>query len=102
MLDNRRSGNIVSGAVVAAVGAASAWSALDVGEGAGGFLNPRTFPLLVGALLLLGGGGLAIHAVYDRSEAEHAIEWPDRASWRRWLVGLGALVAYVALCPVLA
>jgi hypothetical protein len=101
VLANRRSGNIVSGTVLSALGLVAALGSIGIDEGAGGNLHPRSFPLTVSVLLFLGGGALAIKSLVSTSGADRAIDWPDAKGWKLWGVALGSLVVYVALAPLL-
>jgi putative tricarboxylic transport membrane protein len=95
----RRSGNIASGAFLALLGLAAVWASTSIGEGAGGHLHPRTFPMLIGALLLAGGGALAASAA--AKAPGRPIDWPDARGWTLWLTALAALVLFVALAKPL-
>lgn len=96
MLDTKRSGNIACGGLLAILGLAAAWASTGIDEGAGGHLHPRTFPMLVGVLLFIGGGLLAVSGLRDKGGVK-PIEWPDRRGWTCWSIALVSLVLYVAL-----
>jgi hypothetical protein len=98
VLQTKRSGNIASGVFLAVLGSVAAWASLGIDEGAGGNLHPRTFPLLIGVCLLLGGGGLAAVSWASKAGADRRIEWPDRGGWKLWAIALVSLIAYVTLC----
>ncbi|RJR38722.1 MAG: tripartite tricarboxylate transporter TctB family protein [Desulfobacteraceae bacterium] len=100
MLKTKRSGDIATGAALAILGLVAALASISIGEGAGGHLHPRTFPMLLGVLMIIGGGGLAIFAARDRT-ATKKIDWPDRRGWKTWLMAMASLVLFVALTPVL-
>ena len=100
MLKTQRSGNIACGIFLALLGLGAAWASSSIHEGAGGYLHPRTFPLLLGVLLFLGGGLLVVTGVTGKAGGK-PIEWPDRRGWRYWLAALASLVLYVALGPAL-
>ena len=92
MLKTKRSGNIACGLFLAALGLAAAWASLDIDEGAGGNLHPRTFPMLIGVCLLLGGAALAlISRAVAKAGADKAIDWPDRRGWKLWAIALASL-----------
>ena len=97
MLKTKRSGNIACGIFLAALGLAAAWASLDIDEGAGGNLHPRTFPMLIGVCLFLGGSALALVSRLSTAGADKAIDWPDRRGWRFWSIALASLAAYVGL-----
>lgn len=96
MLETKRSGNIASGAFLALLGLVAIWASTSIGEGAGGHLHPRTFPMLIGVLLLVGGGWLAVSGAAART-AGKPIDWPDAKGWRLWLTALAGLVLFVGL-----
>jgi peptidoglycan/LPS O-acetylase OafA/YrhL len=83
VLKTKRSGNIACGVFLALLGLAAAWASTSIDEGAGGQLHPRTFPVLIGVLLFLGGGLLAFAGWMDRRTGK-TIDWPDRRGWRLW------------------
>jgi len=97
VLETQRSGNIACGAFLALLGLAAAWASAYIGEGAGGHLHPRTFPMLLGILLFIGGAALAAQSLVTRAGEPKPIDWPDRKGWKFWLIALAALVLYVAL-----
>ncbi len=97
MLKTRRSGDLAAGVFLALLGLVTLIAATDVAEGAGGRLHPRTFPMIVGALLLLGGGILSIRSLAFKSGADKAIDWPDATGRQNWVVALAMMVAYVGL-----
>jgi putative tricarboxylic transport membrane protein len=97
VLKTKRSGNIACGIFLAALGLVTAWASWDIDEGAGGNLHPRTFPLLIGVCLFLGGVALALTSRLATAGADKAIDWPDRKGWRFWSIALVSLAAYVGL-----
>jgi Tripartite tricarboxylate transporter TctB family len=97
VLRTKRSGNIASGAFLALLGLAAAWASTEIGEGAGGQLHPRTFPLLIGVLLFIGGAALSIQSLVAKTGGDKPIDWPDHRGWKFWLMALAALVLCVAL-----
>ena len=97
MLKTQRSGNIACGAFLALLGLAAAWASAYIGEGAGGHLHPRTFPMLLGILLFFGGAALAAQSMINRAGGQKLIGWPDRKGWKFWLIALASLVLFVAL-----
>ena len=96
MLATKRSGNIACGAFLAVLGLGTVWASTSIGEGAGDQLHPRTFPMLIGALLFLGGGTLAVSALMGRT-TQKPIDWPDRKGWKLWTIALASLILYVGL-----
>ncbi len=63
-------------------------------------LSPRTFPYVVGFLLLLCGIALALKSLRLREEGPR-ITWPDRAGVRTILIILAILVCFIALMNLL-
>lgn len=101
MLRTKRSGNIAAGYFLALLGLVTFVAAWQIAEGAGGQLHPRTFPLILGALLFAGGLILAINA-YRSPQGEHKkIDWPDHQGWKYWLIGLISITVYIGLLPIL-
>lgn len=97
MLQTKKSGDIGSGIFLAVLGLVAAWASLDIDEGAGGNLHPRTFPLLIGICLALGGAALAVRSGISRAGDERRIGWADRSGWKRWTIALLSVIAFVAL-----
>jgi putative tricarboxylic transport membrane protein len=97
VLKTKRSGNIACGLFLAVLGLAATWASLDIDEGAGGNLHPRTFPLLIGVCLFLGGAALALTSRLSEKGGDKTIDWPDRRGWKLWTIALASLVAYVGL-----
>ena len=96
MLKTKRSGNIASGTILALLGLIAAWASTSIDEGAGGHLHPRTFPMLIGMLLVLGGGALAVSGAAAKT-AGKPIDWPDAKGWKLWLIAFAGLVLFVGL-----
>ena len=70
-------------------------------EGAGGQLHPRTFPMILGGLLIIGGAVLATRAAMDKSGGGKAIGWPDRGGGKRLAMVMVSLVIYVTIAQTL-
>lgn len=95
-MKTQRVADIAVGCLVAALGLfvlmASTWiSVAGVHR-----LSPRTFPVTVGALLLVCGLGLALKAWSVRGK-DFAIGWPDADGVRTIAVSLAILAGYIAL-----
>jgi hypothetical protein len=86
---------------LAVLGLAAAAASFGIGEGAGGQLHPRTFPMMLGGLLVIGGAVLAIQAAVARSGADKAIAWPDRSGWKRLSIAIVGVAIYVAISQTL-
>lgn len=96
MLKTLRGGDTAAGIFLTLVGAITFAAALTIAEGAGGRLHPRTLPMTVGALLVIGGAWLIFYARMPQYR-DKAIDWPDRAGWRRWGIALVMMMLYAAL-----
>jgi putative tricarboxylic transport membrane protein len=97
MIRTGRSGDILTGFLLAALGCLTAWASMSIAAGGGGRRPPPTFPLILGVLLCIGGLGLCFNAWIKRSGEEKAIDWPDRKGWMSWAVALASMVLYVGL-----
>lgn len=96
MLKTLRGGDTASGIFLMLVGAITLAASMTIAEGAGGRLHPRTLPLTVGALLIIGGAWLIFYARMPQYR-DKSVDWPDRAGWRRWGVALVMMSLYAAL-----
>jgi putative tricarboxylic transport membrane protein len=92
---------MAAGVFLVLLGAVFLWASTGIAEGAGGQLHPRTFPILLSLLLVIGGAGLVVRARRSGEGEVKRIEWPDGRGWRFWLGALSGLVLYVALLPYL-
>lgn len=101
MLGTRRSTDIAAGVLLAVLGLTAAAASTGIDEGAGGQLHPRTFPMLLGVLLVIGGAVHAIQAAIAKSGGSKAIAWPDRNGWKLLLIAMASLVFYVAVSQAL-
>jgi putative tricarboxylic transport membrane protein len=101
MLGTRRSTDIAAGVFLAALGLTAVVTSTGIDAGAGGQLHPRTFPMILGALLVIGGALLAVRAAAAGSGGEKPIAWPDRRGWKLLTIAMAGLAAYVALSQVL-
>lgn len=96
MLKTLRGGDTASGIFLILVGAITLAASMTIAEGAGGRLHPRTLPVTVGALLIIGGAWLIFYARMPQYR-DKVVDWPDRAGWRRWGVALVMMLLYAAL-----
>lgn len=96
MFVSQRSGDLASATLLVLLGLATLVAAAGIPEGAGGQLHPRTFPLLLGAVLVIGGASLGIRALWFPLPSSKRIEWPDLKGWKRWWLALALVSAYVA------
>jgi putative tricarboxylic transport membrane protein len=86
---------------LAALGLTAAAASTGIDAGAGGQLHPRTFPMILGALLVIGGASLAIQAAVAKSGGDQAVPWPDRSGWRLLSTAMAGLAIYVAISQAL-
>lgn len=96
MLKTLRGGDTASGIFLLLLGALTLAASMTIAEGAGGRLHPRTLPITIGALFIIGGAWLIFYARTPQYR-DKAIDWPDRAGWRRWGVALVMMFLYAAL-----
>lgn len=101
MLRTRRSTDLATGVFLAALGLTAAVASTGIDAGAGGQLHPRTFPMILGGLLVIGGVSLAIQAAVAKSGGDKAIAWPDRSGWKLLSIAMAGLAIYVALSQTL-
>jgi hypothetical protein len=92
----QRAADIAVGCFVALFGIFIIYASTLITGGAAHRLPPRTFPMIVGILLLLCGGGLALKS-WSIREADLAIKWPDGEGFRTILVMLASLGFYIVL-----
>ncbi|MEW6335375.1 MAG: tripartite tricarboxylate transporter TctB family protein [Thermodesulfobacteriota bacterium] len=95
-MKTQRAADITVGCFIALFGLFIIYMSMYITGGAAHRLPPRTFPMVVGILLLLCGSGLAIKAWSVRA-ADLAIRWPDGQGARTILVMLASLAGYIAL-----
>ncbi len=95
-MKTQRAADIVVGCGVALFGVFILSASMFITGGAAHRLPPRTFPMIVGILLLLCGSGLALKSWSIRG-VDLAIHWPDREGVRTILVTLVSLGCYIAL-----
>jgi hypothetical protein len=86
---------------LAVLGLTAAVASTGINEGAGGQLHPRTFPMIIGVLLVIGGGLLAVQAAASKSGADKTITWPDRSGWKLLSAAMAGLVIYVGIAQAL-
>ena len=96
VVKTQRAADIVVGCGVALFGVFILFASMFITGGAAHRLPPRTFPMVVGTLLLLCGSGLALKSWSIRG-ADFAIDWPDREGVRTNVVTLVSLACYIAL-----
>jgi putative tricarboxylic transport membrane protein len=96
VVKTQRVADIVVGCGVALFGVFILSASMFITGGAAHRLPPRTFPMVVGLLLLFCGIALAIKN-WSLRGADLAIHWPDREGMQTILVTLVSLGCYIAL-----
>jgi hypothetical protein len=95
-MTTQRTADIVSGLVLAALGAAVIVAALDIQSVFGERLPPRTLPMGLGLTTLVTGLLLSVRAYLYRGE-DLGVHWPDRDGWLRLGITIVSLVLYLFL-----
>lgn len=95
-MKTQRVADMVVGCGIALFGVLVLSASMFITGGAAHRLPPRTFPMVVGFLLLVCGIALAIKN-WSLRGADLAIHWPDRQGIRIILVSLISLGCYIAL-----
>jgi putative tricarboxylic transport membrane protein len=88
--------DIAVGCLVALLGVFVLVASTSISESVAHRLSPRTFPYVVGGLLVVCGVGLAVKSWSIRGE-DFAIAWPDAAGVRTIAITLVILTGYIAL-----
>jgi hypothetical protein len=90
-----RRADMIVGWFVALFGLFILLASLSISGGVAARLPPRTFPVVVGSLLLLCGLALGIKSWRLKDEGTK-VQWPDRTGIRTIIVTLIALGCYIA------
>ncbi|MBA4423757.1 MAG: hypothetical protein C0390_11790 [Syntrophus sp. (in: bacteria)] len=96
IVKTQRVADIVVGCFIALFGIFILYASMLITGGAAHRLPPRTFPMVVGFMLLFCGIALAVKS-WSIREADLAIKWPDGEGFRTILVTLASLGCYIAL-----
>jgi putative tricarboxylic transport membrane protein len=99
-MTTQRSADIVSGIVLALIGAVVIVAAFDIQSTFGERLPPRTLPLILGLTTLLTGALLSIRS-YRHAEMDLTVDWPDKEGWVRLTVTFVSLVIYLFIMEIL-
>jgi putative tricarboxylic transport membrane protein len=91
----QRTVDMVTGSVLTLLALLVLVGAYQIEVEASSRLQTRTFPVLLGVLLLAAGGALTYISL--RSKEEVAVEWPERDGFKRIGVVIGATVLYLLL-----
>jgi hypothetical protein len=92
----QRAADIVVGCGIALFGIFIIYASTLIKGGAAHRLPPETFPMVVGILLLVCGGALALKSWSIRG-ADFAINWPDAEGVRTILVTLASVACYIVM-----
>lgn len=95
----QRAADLVSAGFLAALAVIVLLASTKIRAGAGEGLHPRTFPVLLGGLLLAAGAALFVSAWRSRPGA--GVDWPGRDGAMRIAAVLGILTAYLLLIQAL-
>jgi hypothetical protein len=93
---SQRKADIVSGGVVALLGAVVILAASQIRGDVEERLPPRTLPYIVGFMTFAGGLALAVKSYRFRGE-DPQVQWPEKDGWVRIGVNLLLLALYTAL-----
>ena len=95
-MKTQRAADIAMGCLVALLGIFVLVASMSISMGGVHRLSPRTFPHVVGGLLVVCGIGLALKSWSIRGK-DFAIAWPDAEGVRTITVSLALLAGYIAL-----
>ena len=95
-MKTQRTADIAAGCLIALVGIFVFFASTGISIAGVHRLSPRTFPYVVGLLLLCCGIGLALKSWSVRTEGP-AIAWPDGEGIRTIVGSLVSLACYIAL-----
>ena len=95
-MKTQRAADIAVGCLVALLGIFVLVASMSISMGGVHRLSPRTFPHVVGGLLVVCGIGLALKT-WSIREKDFAIAWPDAEGVRTIAVSLALLAGYIAL-----
>lgn len=95
-MKTQRAADIAVGCLVALLGIFVLAASMSISMGGVHRLSPRTFPHVVGGVLVVCGIGLALKSWTIRGK-DFAITWPDAEGVRTIAVSLALLAGYIAL-----
>ncbi len=95
-MKTQKSADIAVGCIVALIGLVVLYASTMISVRGAHRLSPRTFPYIVGTILFLSGGGLALKSRRFRGE-DIKIKWPEREGVVIILVNLVSLALYIVL-----
>lgn len=91
-----RSADLVAGLLLMALGLLALQASVQIAGTAGERVHPRTFPMLLSAIVVVGGTALAVGAWRQRDQLK-VVDWPQGAGKRRVLVTTAGIATYMAL-----
>jgi putative tricarboxylic transport membrane protein len=91
-----RRADIAVGCFVALFGLFILVASISISGGVAARLPPRTFPVVIGCLLLVCGVALALKSWTLKDEGPR-VHWPDKMGFRTILVTLISLACYIAM-----
>lgn len=95
-MKTQRTADIGVGVFITLLGIFILIASISITGGAAHQLPPRTFPMVVGFLLLICGVSLVLKS-WSLKGVDLAIKWPDRQGLRTILVTLGSLAVFIVL-----
>ncbi|PKN65969.1 MAG: hypothetical protein CVU57_07210 [Deltaproteobacteria bacterium HGW-Deltaproteobacteria-15] len=96
VVKTQRTADIGVGVFITLLGIFILIASISITGGAAHQLPPRTFPMVVGFLLLICGVSLVLKS-WSLKGVDLAIKWPDRQGLRTILVTLGSLAVFIVL-----
>ncbi|MBI5303247.1 MAG: tripartite tricarboxylate transporter TctB family protein [Chloroflexi bacterium] len=96
MIKTLRAGDVASGIFLIVIGGVALTASAQIASSVGGMLHPRTLPVILGVLLVVGGGWLIVRA-RAKDYTDKLIDWPDRAGSKQWWVALALMVFFALL-----
>lgn len=90
-----RKADIWVGTLIAILGAVTVFASLKIQAGAGGLLHPRTFPLVIGVLLIFMGLIMTLLAGRSMNSGNRQVSWPGRLGARFLVVTCLSMVFYI-------
>lgn len=99
-MTSQRTADIVSGIFLAFVGFVIVFAAFQIKSVFGERLPARTLPLVLGSTTIVIGSLLTVRAYFYKGQ-EMYVEWPDREGWKRLVVTIVFLIAYLILIEFL-
>ncbi len=98
MIKTLRAGDTAAGIFLSGVGVIALLASMQIASSMSGMLHPRTLPVILSILLILGGAWLVLRARAPQY-TDKPIEWPDPAGWKRWGLALAFMASYALLMP---